>query len=114
MLLDFRKPSVVIQDKCVSWTGKYFAFLGTHFHAGKPCWVVGASNKSNGTITMRHYNEENNVNAEAAQFGAKEYWNKFSEGLKRAPTASEDEEFTDELIRWFDEFDRQLPKPRIQ
>lgn len=55
--LAFRQPEVNILEKTLSTSGKYLVFLGIHFEKGITCWVIGCSNKANGHITMRHYNE---------------------------------------------------------
>lgn len=106
MLLDFRKPSCIIEEKCVSATGKYMGFIGTHYHKNKPCWVVGVSNKTNGEIIMRHYNDETCVNDEAARFAAHNYWEAtFKPGLLKPSEDSLEHEGERHLERWLEEFD---------
>jgi hypothetical protein len=101
MLLDFRKPNCTILSSTVSYTGKYFGFLGIHYHAGATCYVVGASNKQSGEIVMRHYNHEKNINIEAAKFEAEQYWQTFKEELERKPESGEDAEQSSQLEEWF-------------
>src|SRR5262245_59426802 len=55
--LQFKRPPWIIHDEIVSWSGKYKAFLGHHYHeAGKECWIVAAYNVLTGDWTERHYN----------------------------------------------------------
>lgn len=107
MLLDFRKPECSIVSKCVSWSGKYMGFYGFHYHKGKPCWVVGSSNKQNGEIVMRHYNADNNPDERIAKHEAEHYWQEFRAGLLKKPEYEETDEQHEELMRWFDEAERQ-------
>ena len=91
MLLDFRKPNVSVVDKCISWSGKYFCFLGSHYEAGKICWVVGSSNKVTGEIVMRHYSETNGAIAPKAQAATE--WEKYKAAMVKAPESEEQDEF---------------------
>jgi hypothetical protein len=109
-LLNFRKPECYVLEKCVSYSGKYMGFFGNHYHEGHLCYVVGASNKATGEILMRHYNETNNINEEAAKYAATKYWQTLQTGLKKAPVAEETDDFTESVSRWIDEFERQKPK----
>src|SRR6266567_545402 len=91
MLLNFRKPRCQIVEKCVSWSGKYFCFLGTHYHQGHTCWVFGISSKEDGEIRMRHYNTEFGAVDPKSQCCTD--WRKFKEAMLAKPESevTEDE-----------------------
>lgn len=90
-LLDFRKPSYVIQEEVLSWSGKYKGFYGHHYHQNVLCHVVGVIRMTDGQITARHYNEKQpktfQPKAEAIA-----YWNELREGLTRAPETEEQDD----------------------
>lgn len=95
--ISFRKPKLIIEQHCLSWSNKYWLYLGRHYHeAGKDCWVVGAQNTVTGLSTERHYNE---------LFGAKDpkgealiFWHTFHEKMTAAPI----EEEKDEALKEFE------------
>lgn len=97
MLLDFRKPNVQILEKAVSYSGKYFIFYGFHYEAGKQCFVVGASNKLDGEIVMRHYNETVTPGIELNAIKAVSFsiWEKYREAMVRKPDGEETDEKID-------------------
>jgi hypothetical protein len=106
MYLDFKRPNCIIEDECVSWSGKYKGFYGTHYHKGKPCHVVGAIQQGGG-IVARHYNDETCINEEAAKYAARKYWNEtIKPGLVKRPEAEESDERSLDLNKWFDDYAR--------
>lgn len=107
MLLDFKKPPYIILESIVSYTGKYKGFLGSHYHAGVLCHVVGAVNKLDGSITVRHYNEKisPHVNQEAAKHAATTYWKSFQAILVNKPQHPEEDE---QLKQWFDRYSTRM------
>ena len=91
MLLDFRKPNCYILEKIVSWSGQYLCFYGNHYEAGVICYVVGTSNKSNGEVIMRHYNEKiKDCLAPKAQ--AETYWEEFKSKMLKTPESEEQDD----------------------
>lgn len=108
MLVDFKKPPYVVLDGVVSYTGKYYGFLGTHFEKGIICYVVGAINKQDGSTTCRHYNEHNGcVNPEHAKSSATKTWNDLRAGLVAKPR-NPDESGSAELTQWFEVYERRI------
>lgn len=85
----WKKPPCIIEDYALSFTGKYWGFLGSHFHAGIKCWQVGAVNTETGETTARHYNEKETVNETLAKHEAHKAWEELRAGLQRKPTAEE-------------------------
>lgn len=92
----FKKPPYIIEDYVLSHTAKYWGFLGTHFHQGCKCYVVGAVNTEDGLTTTRHHNEKGYSNELHAKHTAQEYWETLKAGLRRAPT--EEERQTDQEL----------------
>lgn len=99
-LLDFRKPNVTILERSTSWSGKYFIFLGSHYHHGSICWVFGGQSRVTGITTMRHYNSKETTaladNPEALKAYATNQWEEYKEKMKAAP---DHEEESNELFR---------------
>jgi hypothetical protein len=93
---NWKKPPCIIEDHVLSYTAKYWGFLGTHFHEGRKCWLVGAVNTEDGTTTARHYNEKETVNETLAKHEAQEAWEELKAGLARRPT--EEERETDQRL----------------
>lgn len=89
-LLDFRKPKVAIVEKIVSYSGKYFCFLGNHYHKGHTCWVFGTSNKETGEIVMRHYSTAAGALAPKAE--CETAWRKLKEGMLAKPKSDFEED----------------------
>jgi hypothetical protein len=83
MLLDFRKPHCAIVEWCISWSGKYYCFLGSHYHEGHTCWVLGTSNKMNGEIKELHYNTKFGSIEPKAQ--CETTWRQFKEKMLAKP-----------------------------
>lgn len=55
--LQFRKPKCIIHAEGMSHSGKYYIFLGHHFHdTAHECWIVGAYNIVTGVQKECHYN----------------------------------------------------------
>lgn len=88
--LSFRKPPYIIKHDGMSWSGKYYYYLGHHFHEGHECWVMGAYNVVTDKRTERHY---------STVFGAKDpkaeclaLWQPFEEVMLRAPADEETNE----------------------
>jgi hypothetical protein len=85
----FKKPPCIIESYCLSYTAKYWGFLGSHSHEGLKCWLVGAVNTETGETVARHYNEKESVNELLAKKEAFEAWEELRGGLERKPTAEE-------------------------
>lgn len=98
----FKKPPYIIEDYVLSYTAKYWGFLGTHFHQGIKCWVVGAVNTETGTTTARHYNEKETVNDLLAKKTAQDYWEQVKATLTRKPT-EEEQELDQQLLEAWNE-----------
>lgn len=96
----WRKPPCVIEDFQLSYTGKYWGFLGTHFHEGRKCWQVGSVNTETGETIARHYNERNHANETLAKHEAQEYWEELKAGLARKPTEEELQQDKQLLEAW--------------
>lgn len=101
MLLDFRKPPLVLFDKFVSSSGVFLCFYGIHYVKGHACYDVGTSNKRTGEIVRRHYNSENNIAPEAS---AKTYWETLKEQvhLLRKREQPDDPTFLEATEQWLD------------
>jgi hypothetical protein len=109
MLLDFKKPPYEILERCVSYTGKYMGFYGTHFHKGIICYVVGVVNKQDNTITARHYNENKSVNEAHAKAACIKAWQQFSAGLVRKPNDQDaDADASRQVNQWFDVYEQRI------
>lgn len=89
--ISFRKPKLIVEQHCLSWSNKYWIYLGRHYHeAGKDCWVIGAQSTVTGQSTERHYN---------TAFGAKDpkgealvFWHTFHEKMIQPPESEEKDE----------------------
>jgi hypothetical protein len=57
MLLDFRKPKLIMIKSALSASGKYKLFYGHHFKHGALCYDVGTINQADGEIITRHYGD---------------------------------------------------------
>ena len=91
-----KRPPCIIEDHCLSYTAKYWGFLGTHYHEGIRCWMVGAVNTENGITTARHYNAKESVNETLAKHESHAAWEELKAGLTRKPT--EEERATDAAL----------------
>lgn len=98
MLLDFRKPTGVVLEECVSYSGLYWIALMIHYVKGKPCWDVVASRKTDGLITRRHYSEDtDNIAPEAC---AKRFWeDKFKPRMLAAPVHEEEDSLASDVFK---------------
>jgi hypothetical protein len=107
VLLDFKKPNYIILEKVASYTGKYLGFLGTHYHKGILCFVVGSVNKLDGEVIARHFNAdiEPHVNENAAKAAAQRTWNIFRTALVAKPQSPENDE---QLAQWYDRLSTRL------
>jgi len=97
--ISFRKPKCIIEQDTMSWSNKYYLYLGRHYHeAGKECWIVGAINTVTSEDRARHYNElygSKDPKAEALTF-----WHSFHEGMVRAPETEEKHDWEIELQKY--------------
>lgn len=113
LLLDFKKPPYQILESVISYTGKYRGFLGTHYHSGVSCWVVGAINKTDGEITAAHYNEKQTgaINATHAKAEAQKRWANFSAVLLAKPQTDEADKA---LEHWYDQFQQRMREGELR
>jgi hypothetical protein len=114
--ISFRKPKCIIEQSTMSWSNKYYLYLGRHYHeAGKECWIVGAINTVTSEDRARHYNTffgSNDPKAEALIF-----WQKFFEGMTKAPETEEKHDWEIELQNYLGQNAKRKgytnPKPNI-
>lgn len=107
MLLSFRMPPCVVYESYVTESGVFKVFLGTHYHKGRLCWLVGFTDKRNGNISMRHYNElcEGSFAPKPEAFS---YWEELKEKLKLiGETKDEHEEISNQLKYYIERAEEQ-------
>jgi len=111
-LTDFKQPDCTCIERTVSWTGRYMGFYGHHYHEGNSCFVVGVSDQALETLTERHYNDKTCVNIEAAKYASNKYWEELSHGLKKGPSAEQEDKTaaTSALQHWFERYDEQVDR----
>ena len=97
--ISFRKPKCIIEQDTMSWSHKYYLYLGRHYHhAGKECWIVGAINTVTSEDRARHYNTDaGSVDPKAE---ALIFWEAFLTGMTKAPEKEEKDDWEIELQKY--------------
>lgn len=55
--LQFKRPACIIHAEGMSHSGKYYIFLGHHYHdSAHECWIIGAYNIATGVQKECHFN----------------------------------------------------------
>lgn len=98
--ISFRKPKCIIEQHHMSWSHKYWCYLGRHYEAGKECWIVGAINTVTSEDRARHYCETYGSKDPKAE--ALIYWETFTTTMLKAPESEETNEWELEISKYLE------------
>lgn len=116
--LNFRRPPYILHDEGTSWSGKWWIYLGHHYHTtAHECWVVGAINLVTGRAQEHHINTMKGpvttINGEKTQVvnvckdpkgEALIEWEEFKSKMQARPASEETDEANAEWDRYIKPF----------